>query len=886
MSDGSIAAQAGTVTFLFTDIEGSSRLEQRVGTRVYAELRERHRELLRAAFAAEGGREQGTAGDSFFVVFPTAAGAIRAAIAAQRALADETWPDGAAIGVRIGIHTGEAEMSGADYVGIDINRAARIEAAANAGQIVVSDATRRLAEDRLDAGIGFLDLGRHRLKDFEPLNLHRVTAPGLGEVDAPLRSQDGRLINFAPPVTTFIGREAQLAEVRAILPTVHLLTLTGPGGTGKTRLSIEAARAALGDFPGGVAWVGLSPIEDPVLVPSAIATVLGILDEGKRDLVLAIAERIGAQRMLLCLDNFEQVIPAANVVATLLTRCPELSVLVTSREILHLAGEHEYPVPSLDLPDASAHADPDDLATNEAVALFVERAQAVRPDFRLTSDNAAAVAAICARLDGLPLAIELAAARVRILAPAALLARLEQSFGILAGGARDLPARQQTLRGAIAWSCDLLSLPERTLFDRLSVFAGGWSIEAATPVTDPDGELGLETLDGLSSLVEKSLVRGLETPDGEPRFRMLQTIREFGLERLVSTGEFTAVRDRHLGWIAELLETAEPKLIGPDTKSWLDRLELEHDNIRAALRWALEAGHIETGLFTAGRVWRFWLQRGHLGEGLAMTRDLLACPEAQGRTAARAKALDAAGGLAYWQNDFEAAGRDYGEELAIVEELGDQAGVAEARHNLGYLAAVAGDYDLATQHYERALELWREVGNRIGEASGVGALALVLFLRKDYAQALVVGREAVARTRESGDRYRWASMLGLVGRVSWALGDKKEALDSSKAALVMFAEVGDPTALALQFDDLGEFAFDDGDPARALQLAGAAAAVRKRVAGGAPPQLTRHGDYVADARKALPAAEADAAWRAGQSLEEAVAIADALGDWRPFEDPT
>jgi len=285
------------------------------------------------------------------------------------------------------------------------------------------------------------------------------------------------------------------------------------------------------------------------------------------------------------------------------------------------------------------------------------------------------------------------------------------------------------------------------------------------------------------------------------------------------------------------------------------------------LRWALEAGHIETGLFTAGRVWRFWLQRGHLGEGLAMTRDLLACPEAQGRTAARAKALDAAGGLAYWQNDFEAAGRDYGEELAIVEELGDQAGVAEARHNLGYLAAVAGDYDLATQHYERALELWREVGNRIGEASGVGALALVLFLRKDYAQALVVGREAVARTRESGDRYRWASMLGLVGRVSWALG-------------------GDPTALALQFDDLGEFAFDDGDPARALQLAGAAAAVRKRVAGGAPPQLTRHGDYVADARKALPAAEADAAWRAGQSLEEAVAIADALGDWRLFEDPT
>jgi predicted ATPase/class 3 adenylate cyclase len=877
MSDGS-AVPTSTVTFLFTDIEGSSRLEQRVGTRAYAQLRERHRELLRAAFAAEGGREQGTAGDSFFVVFPTAAGAIRAAIVAQRALGVEPWPDGAAIGVRMGIHTGEAEMSGTDYVGIDINRAARIEAAANGGQIVVSDATRRLAQDRLDAGIGFVDLGSHRLKDFEPLHLHQVTAPGLADIGAPLRSQDGRLINFAPPVTSFIGRAAQLAAVR-------LLTLTGPGGTGKTRLSIEAARAALGEFPGGVAWVGLSPIEDPALVPSAIATVLGVVDEGTRDLVLAIAERIGAERMLLCLDNFEQVIPAANVVATLLTRCPELSVLVTSREILHLAGEHEYPVPSLDLPDLAGAADPADLATNEAVALFVERAQAVRPDFRLTSDNAAAVAAICARLDGLPLAIELAAARVRILAPAALLSRLEQSLGMLTGGARDLPARQQTLRGAIAWSCDLLALPERSLFDRLSVFAGGWSIDAATAVTDPDGELGMETLDGLSSLVEKSLVRGLETPDGEPRFRMLQTIREFGLERLASTGEINAVRDRHLGWVAELVGTAEPELIGPDTKRWLDRLELEHDNIRAALRWALEAGHVEIGLLTAGRAWRFWHQRGHLGEGLAMTRDLLACPGAQGRTAARAKALDGAGGLAYWQNDFEAAGRDYGEQYAIVEELGDRAGVAEARHNLGYLAAVAGDYDLAVEHYERALELWRELGNRIGEASGVGGLALVLFLRKDYTESLSVAGEALAGARESGDRYRWASMLGLIGRVSWALDDKAGALDFSKAALAMFAEVGDPTALALQFDDLGEFAFQEGDPARALHLAGAAAAVRERVAGGAPPQLTRHGDYVADARASLPTAEAESAWRAGRALEEKAAIADALGDWRPAEDP-
>ena len=322
MSEGSAAGSTGTVTFLFTDIEGSSRLEQRVGTAVYATLRERHRALLRAAFAAEDGEERGTAGDSFFVVFPTAGGAIRAAVAAQLALAAEPWPDDAAIRVRIGIHTGEAERLGSDVVGIDINRAARIEAAANGGQIVVSDATRGLAEGRLDGDIGFADLGSHRLKDFEPLRLHQVLAPGLVHVTAPLRSQDGRLIGFTPPVTSFIGREVQLAEVRALLPEARLLTLTGPGGTGKTRLSIEAAHAALGDFPGGIAWVGLSPIDDPRLVPTAIATVLGVIDDGTRDLVLGIAERIGGERMLLVLDNFEQVIPSAHVVGTLLARLP------------------------------------------------------------------------------------------------------------------------------------------------------------------------------------------------------------------------------------------------------------------------------------------------------------------------------------------------------------------------------------------------------------------------------------------------------------------------------------------------------------------------------------------------------------------------------------
>ncbi len=882
MSEQSQAESMGLVTFLFTDIEGSSRLEQRVGTGVYATLLERHRELLRAAFAARGGTEHGTAGDSFFVVFPTAAGAIAAAVAGQRALDAEPWPDEAAIRVRIGIHTGEAERSGADIVGIDINRAARIEAAANGGQIVVSEATRALAAEALEDGIGFVDLGPHRLKDFEPLHLHQVTAPGLTHVTAPLRSQDGRLIGFTQPMTSFIGRETTLAEVREVLPTVRLLTLTGPGGTGKSRLSIETAHESLNSFPGGIVWVGLSAIDDPTLVPSAIATVLGVIDDGRMDLVLAIAERIGAQRMLLVLDNFEQVIPAAHVVGTLLARCPELSVLVTSREILHLAGEHEYPVPALDLPDVGAGVDPALLAGNDAVALFMARAQAVRPDFRLTADNAPAVAAICARLDGLPLAIELAAARVRILAPGALLSRLEQSLAILAGGASDLPARQQTLRGAIAWSYDLLTGPERTLFDRLSVFAGGWSIDAAAAVTDPDGDLGLDSLDGLTSLVEKSLVRGAETTDDEPRFRMLQTIREFGLERLAATGEIGTLRDRHLDWVAGRVELAEPELVGKDTKTWLDRLELEHDNLRAALRWALEAGRVEIGLLTAGRAWRFWHQRGHLGEGLAMTRDLLACPAGQGRTPGRAKALNGAGGLAYWQNDFPTAGRYYAEQLDIVQELGDKAGLAEAHYNLGYLAAIPGDHAAAVEHYEQALALWRELGDGRGQASGLAGLGLVLYLKGDWEGSLRTSREALAAAERIGDRYRAASVVGVIGRVAMELGDLRLARSSGLEALMMFDEVGDLTGLGLQLDDLGDLAMREGDPRRALLFGGAAAGLRVRVAGGAPPTLVRHDDYLSEARAALGPEQADAVWATALAMDQPAAVAEARAAFAPL----
>jgi len=865
----------GVVAFLFTDIEGSSRLEQRIGTAAYAEVRERHRTLLRAVFAAHRGSEQGTSGDSFFVVFPTAREAVEAAVDAQRGLAAEPWPEAADVRVRIGIHAGEAIRAGRDYVGIDINRAARIEAAAHGGQIVVSDSVRALAGGPADAGISFVDLGLNRLKDFEPLRLHQVVADGLAREFPPLRSLDIRFVNVQPPVTSFVGRKDAVEEVRGLLESARLVTLSGPGGTGKTRLAIAASQAALAAFAGGAVWVSLSPIADPALVPSAVSSVLGVVDDGTRDLVDAIADKIGPTHLLLVLDNFEQVTPAAPVVSRLIARCAELTILVTSRVVLRLAGEREYPVPPLEIPDPSGWVDVEAAMANEAIALFVDRARAIRPDFSMTAAEAATIAAIVARLDGLPLAIELAAARIRILPPAALLGRLEHSLGVLAGGPRDLPERQQTLRGAIAWSYDLLDADERALFRRLAVFAGGWDIESVGPVCDPQGSLGIDPLDGLGALVEKSLVRQMDDASGQPRFRMLQTIREFGLERLAEADEIDATRDRHLDLVAALAREAEHELIGVDARHWLDRLELEHDNIRTALRWALDAGHVEVGLLTAGRLWRFWHQHGHLGEGLAMTRLLLSCPGGETMTAGRATALNGAGGLAYWQNDFPAARGFYEEHLAVVSILGDRAGVAEAHYNLAFLAAIPGDHARATAEYEEALAIWRELDNAVGIDSALLGLALAAFLRNDLQRAATLADETIAHAERIGDRYRLASGVGLRGRIDLRQGRFEGAKVAAVRSLTLFAEVSDPTGISMQLDDLGEIALRTGDPLRALLLASSAATVRERIAGGAPPTLVQHGDYAAEARAAA-GAEADAAWASGRSLALDEAIAYAL----------
>jgi predicted ATPase/class 3 adenylate cyclase len=875
---------SGTSTFLFTDIEGSTRLIQALGER-YPALLDEHRALITEAVEAAGGRIFGSEGDALFCAFPSATGALNAAANAQRSLAEHSWPEGAEIRVRIGIHSGEALLTGGDYVGLALHQVARVAAAAHGGQVLVSEATRRLAVP-LPTGLELRDLGERRLKDLAaPERLHQLVGSGLADKFPPLRTLDTKQNNLPVQLTSFVGRD-ELAVARNALAGARLLSLTGPGGTGKTRLALQLAAEASDDFPEGVFFVALDSVRDSKLVPAVIGSTLGLAMGGSVDPLDALVDHLREKHVLLVLDNFEQIVDAATDVARLLREAPLTKFIVTTRIVLRIYGEQEFPVPPLGLPPVSSTALTAEEATRfEAIRLFVERAMAVQPSFTLTDENAPLITEIVQRLDGLPLAIELAAARTRVLPVSAIRARLGQHLSLLTGGARDLPERQQTLRGAIDWSYELLEEPDRRLFERFSVHAGGAFLTEADTVCGPSDELGEDVLDGLSSLAEKSLVKPGLNGNEDPRFAMLATIRDYAHERLAASAEYDELARRHANAYLALIEGVASELTGRRARELTDRLETDHDNLRVALDWAVERGEVAYCLRFIIAVWRFWQTRGHLNEARQRVDAILSIPGVDDQPAELlSRALAAGGGITYWQGDTRAAHAYYTRALEVARTTGDKRLVAESLYNLGFAPI---DLEHPSQEgfaagkevVEESLALYREIGDLKGIADASWGLSIGVAAagRGDTAEAIRYGEDALRIYRQLDDPFGtgWASYM--IGSLRVRNDPPEEVEPYFREALAIFAQARDQSGILLLLAAYSVLADRAGQTERFYRLGGSIERLREESGAGLIDVPVDFLDYAIPER---PTDDADAMrlWEEGRRLSTEEAITSALGD--------
>jgi predicted ATPase/class 3 adenylate cyclase len=808
---------SGTVTLLFTDIEGSTRLLQHLGGRYHNVLAE-HRGLLRAAFAGHRGCEVSTEGDGFFVAFARASDAVAAAVDGQRALVAHPWGESVGVRVRMGLHSGEPTLVARDYVGLDVHRAARICSAGHGGQVLVSRVTHELVSRELPPGISFRDLGEHRLKDLtHPEQLYQLVIPGLAADFPALRIVERQRTNLPAPLTAFVGRKRELEEITALLgrEEVRLLTLTGPGGSGKTRLALRVAAGLVEEFSDGVVLVELASIEDPTLVPAAVAHALGVREVLDQPVLETLIDSVGGQRLLLLVDNFEQVVPAAAVVYRLLVACPQLKVLVTSRAALHVSGEYEYPVPPLAVPDVQAPPAPNG-AASEAVTLFANRARAVKPDFAVTAQNAATVAEICRRLDGLPLAIELAAVRIRLLSLEALLERLQQRLPLLTGGARDLPVRQQTLRATIDWSYRLLAPAEQRLFARLAVFAAGCSVEAAETVCSLNSDE--EVLAGLDSLLDKNLLRTLDSDRGVPRVGMLETIREYAHELLDTGGEAALLARRHADYFLALAGQADSLLSGPEQRMWFKQFAADLDNFRAALAWSAAHQQYETTAKLAEGLRLFWQDQGPVSEGVRWLnaalqhREYLSLP-----TLTRVLSTKAAL-LLVIQGDRNQATPLLRESLRLARELGDTTRLIRNLSYLGIVAEQQGDYQRSVALHDEALALARTQPNQELLATALVNQSGVYMLHGHYAQARAVLEESLVLVRKLEDPRGIAYALTYLATVALAEQDPQQAIPMLEESLTVGRELESPALTANPLCGLALAALYQGDHGRASAL--------------------------------------------------------------------
>ena len=802
-----INISSDSLTFLFTDIEGSTQLWEQHPESMKLALA-RHDEILRQAIERHGGHVFKTVGDAFYAAFANAPDALWAALDAQRELHAESWGE-TVIRVRMALHSGAAEQRHADYFGPPLNRAARLMAAGHGGQTLFSAATKDLLQNQLPEGVDLRDMGERRLKDLaSPEHIYQLLALGLPAEFPPLKTLDAFRTNLPAQLTSFIGREKEIASIKQLVIANRLTTLTGPGGTGKTRLSLQVASSLLDSFPDGAWFIELAPLADPALIPQTVATTLGLHQETGRPLLEILTNYLREKKVLLILDNCEHVIEAsAQLAEALLQACPNLCILVSSREALGIPGEAAYRVPSLSLPDTRLAQSAETLRQCEAARLFMDRAKTALPTFVITNENAGAVGQVCARLDGIPLAIELAAARVKLLKVEQIAERLDDRFRLLTGGSRTALPRQQTLRALIDWSYDLLPESERVLLRRFSVFAGGWTLEAAEMVCQGPGIDDYNVLDPLAQLVNKSLVVVDADDSAETRYRLLETVRQYAREKLSETGEGMAVRDLHLQYFLGLVERAEPELTGPKESEWLKRLGNELDNLRAALEWSLKQD-VQVGLRLASALMRYWPTHNHIPEGIDWLSQLLRQPAASTPNAARARALMTLGNLHNSQfqgvnaQPFAEAG------LALYRALGDTRGVAFAIYVLGNALCAQDNYAAGRPLMFESLTLYRALGDRLGTAIVLGRIGVTD--NEDYARAWVYLQESLELCRELGWASAIAFLLSSLSQWAFRSGDYAAARSWLTESMEIYRSLGS-SDMNLNLGRLGELALREGD---------------------------------------------------------------------------
>jgi predicted ATPase/class 3 adenylate cyclase len=866
-------APTGTVSFLFTDIVGSTRLWEKFPAQMGAALA-RHDELIRAAVETHGGQVFKKVGDASCAAFRAARDSLEAAIEAQRALTAEDWSNIGALAVRMGIHVGAAEFRDGDYFGGTLNRVSRIESAAHGGQILLSQIAVELLEDEALNAVSFKSLGNHRLRNLDrPEHLYQVVVPDLQETFPPPRSMEALPNNLPVQTTSFIGREKELEDVKRLLSGTRLLTLLGMGGTGKTRLALETGAQVIHEFRDGVWLVELALIEEPERVVEAIAAAVGVREDSDNPLRGTLVNFLRGKDILLLLDNCEHLLVSLlEIAAELLRSSPRLKILGTSRHSLGISGETTFFVPPLQILDVRLEdfRGPDfarQLSQYEAVKLFVARAVAVNPDFAITQANAPAVAQICSRLDGVPLAIELAAARVKLLSVDQIAERLSDRFRLLRGGQRDGLPHQQSLEALIDWSYDLLSEKERLAFRRMGAFGGGRTLEALEFVCSGVGIDESEVLDLLEQLVDKSMISVERDASGNTRYTMIESVWQYSREKLKASGEAPAVRDRHLNYFLAFAEEAAPHLEGPDQKAWLDRCYSELFNIRFAAEWTIKSQKTEAGLRLLSALYRVIEVRSNLAEAWDLATRLLALPDEAVAAKYKAEARIAIGRLAWAADRYSEARKFYAEAQHIYEAIGDEKGAILADMLMGFLDRGDGNLERAETRFERALELGRKLKFAYVEAGSLSGLGSIAMDRGDFALARQLKEKSLAIYKRLGDHWIVGLILGSTTKVAIAQKDFSRAKSALAEWTQITRELGNRWTLPDLLEGYASLALAANQSERAARLFAASEASRENLGGQlSASEKTQLEASLTILKEMLPESRFRELWEAGRLM--------------------